>query len=99
MTVERFGIWVREMETIPRGYGVAWYSPWSCRAFCMRVPLNRLVGGFRAWYLSWRRPCDKDPVIAAFNEGYYTGLSDGIQQGVDSGRQLAEILHYDARRP
>lgn len=74
-----------EGATLPRGYGVAWYLPHSMRAYCLPVPLNRIAGACRAWYLDWRRPCKDDPIMVA----YQLGESKGFQRAYDAGYNAA----------
>ena len=82
------------MEVIPRGYGIAWYSPWSMRAYCMRVPFNRIIGAFRNWWLEIRRPCEDDPVMNVYNYAHSIGYSAGKEAGM---RLVFETL-TDKRR-
>lgn len=93
MTIERFGIWVSELDRVkggfPLGYGAAWASPYSNRVFCMRVPFNRIVGAFRAWFLEWRRPCPDDPIMLARQVGYDEGYQRGKDAGFESGIRMA----------
>lgn len=91
MKKERFGVWVREMDVLPKGYGVAWCSPYSSYAFCMRVPFNRIVGAFRAWYLDWRRPVEGDPIMTAFTYGKNLGFKEGHDHGYEIGMRHAVI--------
>lgn len=84
-----FGVWVREMETIPSGYGVAWYSPWSARAFCVRAPFHRIAGRVRSAYHAyhrWMKTPAADWVIEAVRvageKGYQRGLDDGRVSGI-----------------
>lgn len=64
------GVWLAECERFPRGYGVAWCDPRSNHAYCLPVPLNRVAGAFRAWWLEWRRPAEDDPIMKAYAKGY-----------------------------
>lgn len=92
-----WGKWVSARElaegaTLPRGYGIAWWLPYSDRAYCLPVPLNRIAGTFRAWYLDWRRPCEDDPIAAAFTYGESTGFQRGIDHGYDRGLRHAKMI-------
>ncbi len=85
MQIERFGIWVNEMDRVPRGYGVAWLSPWSARVFCVRVPFNRIAGWLRARYFTVIRPADDwimNAIRVAHEKGYQRGLDAGREQGM-----------------
>lgn len=92
ITLEKYGIWVSELETIPEGYGVAWYSIWSMRAFCMRIPFNRILGSFRAFYLEFQRPCEDDPVLLAYRKGSSEGEVRGYRRGYEIGLRLSATL-------
>ena len=45
---------VREGNIMPRGYGVAWFSPVSPHAICYPVPLNVILGLLRRTYIYLR---------------------------------------------
>jgi hypothetical protein len=85
---------IREAESLPKGYGVAWYLPYSDAAYCLPVPLNRIVGAFRAWWLEWRLPAEDDPITAA----YAYGLSKGREQGRREGEASTHRLYAEIRR-
>lgn len=91
------GVWVPECGEIPKGYGVVWLSPWSIRAFCLPVPVNYIAGAFRAWYLDWRRPCEDDPIMAAYDKGRSDGFTSGERRGYEKGLRHAAIFLSAAR--
>lgn len=98
MRLERWGVWVAEMDVRPTGYGIAWFDPLSMRAFCVRFPFNRVVSAFRAWYLAWHRPVDDDPILAAFAEGEHRGFLRGERAGYEKGLRHLQILIAEDRR-
>lgn len=55
----RWFVRLREGDELPDGYGIAYYEPNTTFAVCMPLPLNVIVGGWRAfiWWLKcppWR---------------------------------------------
>lgn len=90
------GAWKHEGEILPRGYGVAWYSPWTNQAYCLPIPLNRIAGGFRAWWFQLRRPCEDDPVYACARYNYERGYQAGLDRGVERGMRAAKIIFEES---
>lgn len=98
----RWGKWVSALELselarMPKGYGIAWWLPYSDRAYCLPIPLNLIAGAFRAWYLAWRRPCEDDPIMAAFQAGKAKGFQDGVSHGWEQGLLHAKIVREESQ--
>ena len=80
-----FGQWlsdefIAEGGVIPRWYGVAWYCPYSCRVYCLPVPVNKLAGLCRNVWLWMKRPMS-DPITDAYNYGKNIGAAEGYDAG------------------
>ena len=82
-----------EGEQLPFGYGIAWALPHTCRYYCLPVPLNRIIGGFRAFWLQVRRPVEHDPIDDAYRAGYGKGVGNGHETGMEQGIRLALIVN------
>jgi hypothetical protein len=74
--------------TFPRGYGLAWWLPDVEVGYCLPIPLNRIIGAFRAWWLEWRRPCSDDPIVKAFEDGRRIGWEAGRKHGEEYTHRL-----------
>lgn len=48
--------YVDEADSLPRGYGVAWYEFATAQAVCLPVPLNVCAGALRRAWLWFRSP-------------------------------------------
>lgn len=77
---------IADGELLPKGYGVAWYLPDRMVALVLPIPLNKIAGAFRAWYLEWRRPVENDPIVDAFRKGVERGIQSGVERGRIIGR-------------
>lgn len=92
-----FGRWLNEQlladgESIPRGYGVAWRCVYTRRAYCLPVPLNRIMGVVRnAWI--WLKVPVTDYIGDAYHYGHSCGFSDGYNVGVEQGIRLTRIAY------
>ena len=88
-----------EGEFLPRGYGIAWYLPYSARAYCLPIPLNSIAGAFRAWWLQLRRPCADDPIANAYADGHSIGFSEGSKHGeLHTARLMKVWLHEESQQ-
>lgn len=72
---------LEEGNVIPWGYGIAWACPYTRRFYCLPIPLNRIAGCFRSFWLALRRPCEDDPVNQAYVYGHNIGFRDGQRHG------------------
>jgi hypothetical protein len=88
---------LEEGQMLPCGYGVAWWLPFSDCAYCLPIPLNRVVGAFRAWWLQWRRPCDDDPIPIAYHHGHGLGYQEGERHGEERTHRLYAIAFRHER--
>lgn len=86
------GVWITPLSQLPKGYGVAWHSAGSFHAYCLPVPLNRIAGAFRAWYLDWRRPVEDDPVLQAYTYGHARGYNEGRTAGYQQAFSHIQIV-------
>ena len=74
-------------ETIPRGYGIAWFNYAAALTICYPIPLNLVLQAARSlWFLLLR---DHSGLIRqrevleisnrSFQDGYKSGYSDGLK--------------------
>lgn len=70
MSISRY---VGEAETLPRGYGIAWYDFAARRALCLPVPLNKVAGALRRAAQWLRRPLAQAAEQRAFEAGRVHG--------------------------
>jgi len=83
---------IAEGGRIPRGYGVAWVLPQAQALCCLPIPLNRVAGSVRNWWLRWRRPCENDPVQEMFQHGYWIGYQRGRADGETATYRRFQVL-------
>ena len=89
--------YIAEGHTMPPWYGVAWYCPLTARAYCLPIPLNKIVGSFRNWWFALRRPAADDPVADAYQCGYGKGEAEGYRRGEQAGFRVG-LMFRDAER-
>lgn len=88
-----------EGAKLPKGYGAAWWLPFSQSAYCLPIPFNRIVGAFRNWYLEWRRPCEDDPIAIAYDYAFSKGKAQGRREGEEQTHRLyGALLHRNMPR-
>jgi hypothetical protein len=79
---------IHEMETLPRGYGIAWREAIpQCVVVCAPVGLHWLIGAVRAAWLWLRMTYAADERMAVFERGYALGKAHG--------RDLARLEAFD----
>lgn len=84
---------VGEMETMPRGYAVAWWLEHEQRALCLPVGLHAVVSWVRARWLALKAWHDASVIERAYMRGYRAGQggrSRAYIDGVKEGRKQAE---------
>jgi len=84
--------YVRECETIPRWYGVAWFEASLMRWACLPIPINVIARGFRNWWVAARKPHGEDIEQEAYLRGYNDAYSSAYTQGSESVWRKLEIL-------
>lgn len=77
---------------LPRGYGIAWWLPLTQCAYCLPIPLNKIVGSFRNWYIEWSKPAANDSIMAAYNHGRHRGYQSGYDAGLAQGMRFEKIV-------
>jgi len=83
--------WVGQMETMPRGYAVAWVDPCAMRAWCLPIGLHIIASAwFSAWerFLLWRMPGERERI---WTEAWNAGREHGVAHGRVLGRADAEM--------
>ena len=85
--------YLAEGESLPRWYGIAWWLPNEHAAYCLPVPLNRLVGAFRNWWLTWRLPVENDPILQAYQDGERAGCVKAIRHAKHVIREELGSIH------
>lgn len=81
---------VRELETIPDDYGVAWRVPQVAVAVCAPMPFHRLMGWAYRVYWQWRASGKPD----VLTEAYQAGLEEG-QARADRRMAFARDQHAE----
>jgi hypothetical protein len=75
---------VREMERLPRGYGVAWRAWDSAAVICAPIGLHLVLGAVRSAYIWFRHVHAPDMAIVVFLQGY--------EKGREHGRELQALM-------
>lgn len=86
------GRWVKEMEPMPKGYGIAWLTVNAFRAYCLPVPLNRIAGALHSLWYWLKLPGTSHPLINAYSKGYADGQRSGREEGYERGLHMARII-------
>ena len=73
--------YLEEGYVLPAWYGVAWRCIYTNRAYCLPIPLNKIAGSFRNWWIALRRPCEDDPILDAYRYGRSQGFEAGCKYG------------------
>ena len=81
-----------EGEQLPRGYGVAWRLPDRLVYVCLPIPLNLIVGAFRAFWLRVRLPEGRDVLDEYYDLGHRSGYEAGRRQGYEHAMHLRLTL-------
>lgn len=81
---------VGELETLPRGYGVAWWEMHGRCAVCLPIGLHAIASVIRYAYFKFRMWHLIDERERAWREGYERGREQGYRHGEAMGRIAAE---------
>ena len=76
---------------LPRGFGVAWYLPYSCSFYCLPVPLNRIVAFLRNGYIRLTR-AGEDEIAGVYHYANNKGFQAGVEYGAARAQRLNEIV-------
>jgi hypothetical protein len=85
----KFVVRLRDVELIPRGYGVAYYDYTRAQGVAYPIPLNLLIRGYRKLeqWVKVYTPSQRDKDLAA-------AANKGFQQGLEAGEARAkERMH------
>lgn len=83
---------ISEGNRIPRGYGLAWYLPYSAQLYVMPIPFNWIAGWCRLLSLRLQKGPD-DPIAQNYGNGYRKGYAEGYGEGRQSGiRSAVDIV-------
>ena len=98
---------VKELDEMPRGYGIAWEDPARRVAVCYPVPLNRLVGWLRRIRWDLARP-PRGPRAQAADVAHIADILERVADNPEGcewlvlelnvARRLAVRLHEKLQR-
>jgi hypothetical protein len=82
---------IGEAGLLPRGYGLAWYSPTHRAAVCAPVPLNVVLAWLRRVYADVAAKASPDLLERTYDRGY----TDGRDAEQRYWERVIEHLHRD----
>lgn len=87
---------LKEGETIPRWYGIAWVSYNTSEATCMPIPFNLLVAAARAIYvwIRWGYRTVPGSTRDAYGQGYMDGRQSPLREQVGFALQHSDGIRW-----